>query len=307
MSQLSHPYDEQPLPLDIEPLYAEEVGEVAEQYETRRANDLDGATWTRYSISIWSDIRKTSEEAALKHPAMFPAALAARLIECFTRRGMTVFDPFVGIGSTLLAAKQLGRHGIGIELNPEYARIAENRLKTLTLEQVWEEPVEEVCWRIHVGDANDLDQWVEPESVDLVVTSPPYWDILLEKRTADYKPIRHYGDEAKDLGKIRDYHQFLQALQSIFRKVYATLKPGAYCCVVVMDIRKKSRFYPYHAALAQHLQQIGFIYDDLIIWDRRHEYNNLRPLGYPAVFRINKVHEFILIFRRPEEDGNGLL
>jgi hypothetical protein len=41
--------------------------------------------------------------------------------------------------------------------------------------------------------------------VDLVVTSPAYWDILLEKRTADYKPIRHYGDAEQDLGKIDDY------------------------------------------------------------------------------------------------------
>lgn len=303
MNRPTFSLEEQELPLDLEPLYAEEVSEAAALYEAKRANDLDGGTWTRYSISIWSDIRKTPEEAALKHPAMFPAALPARLIECFTRRGMTVLDPFVGVGSTLVAAKRLGRHGIGIELNPEYAQIAESRLKALTLEQEWDESAEEVCCRVYTGDANDLDQFVEPESVDLVVTSPPYWDILLEKRTADYKPIRHYGDEAKDLGKIRDYDQFLSAIQAIFRKVYATLKPGAYCCVVVMDIRKKNRFYPYHSDVAQRLQEIGFVYDDLIIWDRRHEYNNLRPLGYPSVFRINKVHEFILIFQRPWENG----
>jgi hypothetical protein len=52
-----------------------------------------------------------------------------------------------------------------------------------------------------------------------VVTSPPYWDILLEKRTADYKPIRHYGDEERDLGKIDDYDQFLWELQGIFAQV----------------------------------------------------------------------------------------
>lgn len=132
---------------------------------------------------------------------MFPMALPARLIECFTRQGMTVLDPFLGVGSTLLAAKRMGRHGIGIELNPDYARIAEQRVNTLTLEQEWDDQPLSVTSQIHVADANDVDQLVPPESVDLVVTSPPYWDILLEKRTADYKPIRHYGDEAKDLGK----------------------------------------------------------------------------------------------------------
>ena len=46
-------------------------------------------------------------------------------------------------------------------------------------------------------------------------------------------------------------------------------------------------------------QDIGFLFDDLIIWDRKHEYNNLRPLGHPSVFRINRVHEYILIFQKP--------
>ncbi len=299
MKQPIHSLEEQELPPDLELLYAEEVDEAAVPYVVKRANDLDGATWTRYSISIWSDLRKTVEEAALKHPAMFPVALPARLIECYTRKGMTVLDPFLGVGSTLIAARRLGRHGIGIELNPEYARIATARLQALTLEQEWNEESESVECHVHVGDANNLEQFVAPESIDLVVTSPPYWDILLEKRTADYKPVRHYGDDARDLGKIRDYEEFLAALQAIFRKVYTALKSGAYCCVVVMDIRKKNRFYPYHADFAQRMQEIGFIYDDLIIWDRRHEYNNLRPLGYPSVFRINKVHEFILIFQKP--------
>ena len=56
-----------------------------------------------------------------------------------------------------------------------------------------------------------------------------------------------------------------------------------------------------HADLAGIMQQLGFIYDDLIVWDRRHEYNNMRPLGYPYRFRINKAHEFILIFQKPRD------
>lgn len=64
----------------------------------KRANDLDGKTWTRYSISIWSDITKTAEEAALNHPAMFPLALVTRLIDIFTSvRDRVILDPFAGI------------------------------------------------------------------------------------------------------------------------------------------------------------------------------------------------------------------
>lgn len=51
---------------------------------SRRANDLDGTTWQRYSISVWSDIKKTQQEINLRHPAIFPAALVSRLVQCFT-------------------------------------------------------------------------------------------------------------------------------------------------------------------------------------------------------------------------------
>jgi len=80
----------------------------------RRANELDGRTWTRYSISVWSDIVRSAEEKALKHPALFPVALPRRLIEMFTTSDdLYILDPFMGTGSTLVAAKQLGRVGIG--------------------------------------------------------------------------------------------------------------------------------------------------------------------------------------------------
>jgi len=271
---------------------------------SKRANDLDGAAWTRYSISIWDDIRKTPEEASLKHPAMFPMQLAGRLIQCFTtNEERMILDPFVGIGSTVMAAEALGKVGIGLDVSDEYLRKAKNRPAAremfngangfLTGER-----------RLYLADAYDLLKYVEPESIDFVVTSPPYWDILLQERTADYKEIRHYGDDERDLGKIRDYNAFLLALAAIFEKVYTALKPGKYCCVVVMDLRKKDRFYPYHSDLAARLQEVGFIFDDLIIWDRGHEYNNLRPLGHPSVFRINKVHEYVLIFKKPNGVGS---
>jgi hypothetical protein len=68
-----------------------------------------------------------------------------------------------------------------------------------------------------------------------------------------------------------------------------------------MDLRKKDRFYPFHSDLAARMSKLGFVFDDIVIWDRGQEYNNLRPLGYPSVFRINKIHEFVLIFRKPEK------
>ena len=231
---------------------------------------------------------------------MFPSQLAARLIQCFTTKDdQVVLDPFAGIGSTVLAAEALGKTGIGFDVSAEYVKKALARPSTREMLGPTDIDAARGERHVYVANANDLLDYVDPESVDLVVTSPPYWDILLQNRTADYKDVRHYGDSEKDLGKIHSYGAFLMALDSILERVYKALKPGKYCCVVVMDLRKKDRFYAFHADVATRMQDIGYIFDDLIIWDRGHEYNNLRPLGYPVVFRINKVHEYVLIFRKP--------
>lgn len=268
-----------------------------------RANGLDGSAWTRNSISIWSDLRKGTGETALRHPALFPLALPARLIECFTPPGPgLVLDPFAGSGSTPLAAWMAGKAGLGIELSAAFVALAEERYRLASGgDAARDGDKERGTFRVIAGQAQALDKYVQPNSVQLCITSPPYWNILEQKRTADGKALRDYGDACEDIGKVPSYDTFLDELEAIFSKVLIALQPGAYCCTVVMDIRKGSHFYPFHSDLTARFERCGFIYDDLIIWDRRLEYNHLRPLGYPSVFRINKVHEFIIIARKPAE------
>jgi DNA modification methylase len=202
----------------------------------QRANQLDGKTWTKYSISIWSDIKKSAEEIKLGHPAMFPLQLAQRLIECFTTESDSlIFDPFAGVGTTVVAADRMNKVGIGIEISSDFVATAETRLAQGDLFAA-----QHRASRIYCDDASNLLKYVSPNSVDLVITSPPYWDILIQKRTADYKAIRHYGDAQRDLGKITDYGEFLDALAEIFRLVFQVLKPNKYCAVVVMDLERKT-------------------------------------------------------------------
>ena len=261
----------------------------------RRGNCLDGRTWTRHSISVWSDVRKTKEELALKHPALFPAELPRRLIECYLPpEGKLVLDPFCGLGSTVLAAHELGKIGLGLDINREYVTGAQERLGACR----------DGC-RVTCADAADVLHHVEPETVDLAITSPPYWNVLTRRRTADRKTIRNYGDEPGDLGRVADYRAFVSSLTGVFGKVLVALRPGAYCVAIVMDLRQRSTFYPLHADLSTAMQEIGYVFDDIIIWDRRQEYNNFRPLGYPSVFRINKAHEYVLIFQKPRPQATS--
>lgn len=79
-------------------------------------------------INAWSDIRGESTRAG--HPAPFPQALAERLIRLFSFAGDTVLDPFVGTGTTCVAALNTGRNSIGVEIEKKYFTMAELRLRT---------------------------------------------------------------------------------------------------------------------------------------------------------------------------------
>jgi DNA modification methylase len=215
------------------------------------------------------------------------------LISIYSQEDDLILDPFAGTGSTLVASKRLRRFGIGVELSDEFIEVYENRGDNANLFDN-----DEYAPVLVKGDARNLSDWVQKESVQLTVTSPPYWDILNQKRTADYRDAKNYSDSDADLGNIQSYGMFLSALKGVFGKVYDATANCGVCCVVVMDIRKKNKFYPLHIDTIGFMADVGFVLDDIIIWDRRQEYNNLRPLGYPHVFRVNKVHEFILVFKK---------
>lgn len=67
------------------------------------------------------------------HPAPFPLGLAERLVRMFSFVGDTVLDPFLGTGTTSLAAGRWGRHSIGFEVEPSYAELARGRLEQAQL------------------------------------------------------------------------------------------------------------------------------------------------------------------------------
>ncbi|MEA4888889.1 MAG: DNA methyltransferase [Clostridiaceae bacterium] len=252
--------------------------------DNKRCNDLSGKEWLQNSFSIWRDVSKTKEERDLKHPASYPIALCEKLLRTFSKRGCNVLDPFNGIGSTMIAASNLDCSGVGIDLSLEFCDIAKRR--------IGEDP------QINIINGESLSTLrnIQDNIFDICITSPPYWDILNMKRSADKRDTINYSDKSNDLGNIADYQEFINHLKSIFTEVHRTLRKGGYCIVNVMDLRKKSEFYPLHCDLASEMKNIGYIFDDIIIWDRQSEYNNMRPLGYPYRFRINKVHEYLLIF-----------
>ena len=72
-------------------------------------------------------------QKGIPHPAMFPVELAETLIQTFCPQGGTVLDNFAGSGTTLVAAKRLGRNYYGIDVVPEFCQIARRRLDQMAL------------------------------------------------------------------------------------------------------------------------------------------------------------------------------
>ena len=89
--------------------------------ETRYLRNYEAAP-----LDVWPMATTAFSEA---HFATFPPELAERCIKAGCPEGGHVLDPFLGAGTTAMVADRLGRHCTGIELNPEYAAIADRRIK----------------------------------------------------------------------------------------------------------------------------------------------------------------------------------
>lgn len=94
-----------------------------QQREESRLSKEEHSKWFR---TFWADV---TGESTRHHPAPFPVEVAYRLVRMFSFVGDTVLDPFMGTGSTLVAACRCDRNSIGVEIEPSYFRQAKARME----------------------------------------------------------------------------------------------------------------------------------------------------------------------------------
>ncbi len=273
----------------------------------RGFNGLSPSEWALLSKNVWNDLSSPRNKYQLEHGAVFPVKLAERLIKMYSAEGDTVFDPFLGIGTTLIAAQNLGRNGIGTELNPRFAGIADQWLK-----ENYQMFSAGLIHQVVNDDCRNLINHVEPNKVQVTVTSPPYADFIrksIEDRTTTHKKsviklennstVKPYSDDERDFGNL-PYQKFLEQIQLVLKMNYAVTKRGGYSAWVVKDYRdtkNKIPYVPFHSDLARAGEEVGWRYHDLIIWDQTGQ-RRLVLLGYPSVFYTNQNCSFIVVFRK---------
>lgn len=275
----------------------------------RGFNGLGPREWTLLSKSVWParEVSSAREWYHLEHGATFSQALAERVISIYTKPGDLVLDPFVGVGSTVVAARALRRGAIGIELYPKFVEIARKALHQQTIEET--EPVEVVD-----GDCRDLERWVEPESVQLMMTSPPYANFIqrsIKDRSKTHKTsrlvldnksvVKPYGGDPRDFGNLA-YEDFTKEIEGLMAPLFRVTKAGGYNVWVVKDHRDPQNgrpLIPVHVDIASAGERSGFVWHDLIIWDQN-EQRSLVLLGYPSVFYTNVNHTFLVVLRKPQ-------
>lgn len=263
----------------------------------RELNELTGALWAQYSKSVESYPDTRTDKQRL-HGACFPKSLALQHIEIFTKRGDIVLDPFVGVGTTLEAAQELGRKGVGVELNSEFAKLARHGLG---------KDQKVIC-----GDARQLLTWVKRESVNLILTSPPYANLLKTVRGdfafkwrehSTINPIsnpRPYSTKKEDLGNLA-YPDFLSAIGKVLESCREALIPGGYAVWIVKDFRDLKKSLPYvnfHGDVINAANQAGLTLWDIRIYDQT-KFRPLVCLGFPSRnFYLNLGHSYVLTFRK---------
>jgi DNA modification methylase len=216
-----------------------------------------------------------------------------------------VLDPFCGVASTLKACAVTGREGTGIELISKWAELGQKRLKE-------EVPISlsVLTQQIIVGDARVELTKLKSESVDYVVTSPPYWQILAKK--PDHKAKRErisngyatkYSDNELDLGNIADYQTFLHELGICFKECYRLLRKGKYASIIVSDFRHNSTYQTFHIDTIRIMESHGFKLKGITILVQNSK--SLYPYGYPYAYVPNIHHQYILNFEKPKGEKKG--
>jgi len=268
-------------------------------------NCMEAKEWMKSQIGVWEfyyekrDVRDKNI-----HPATFPISLAKKVIELFTHEGELVLDPFVGSGTTLVAAWDTHRNAIGFDLHKRYIQLCGERLSN---EKLFKE-THQIAIQ---DDARNIPKYLAEDSLSLIFTSPPYANLLNRPRknksrrdrdNGQLGKIEQYSQDPRDLGTL-ELEKYSKEMGSIFKKLLPLLKPKAHCVINVPDMWWENERITIHVSLIEELRERGYELRNIIIWDRRNIVNRMGIFGWPSNYiTMGVTFEYLLDFWRPPEE-----
>ncbi len=267
-------------------------------------NCLTAKEWLKSQLGVWQfQYEKRDVRDKKLHPATYPIALAKKVIELFTHRGELVVDPFLGSGTTLVSAQDCDRNAVGFDLKKDYIKLTKERLRSPVLFNSSKQIAVQ-------DDAINIPRYLAEETIALIVTSPPYANLLNRKRknksrrfrkNEQYGKIEQYSQDDRDLGTM-NLSNYTKTMGDIFERLLPLLKPKAHCVINVPDMWWENERITIHISLVEELRQRGFELRNIIIWDRTNVVNRIGIFGWPSNYiTMGVTFEYLLDFWRPPQ------
>ena len=216
-----------------------------------------------------------------KYRGNFAPQIARNIIEMYSERGDNILDPMAGGGTSLIEAKLLGRNALGMDINPEAVKICKEGLKFN------HRPMSKQ--KVVVGDARDL-SLLGDESIDLIVTHPPYLNIIKYSE----------GKIVEDLSNIGSLPRFCDEIEKIARELFRVLKEDKYCAILMGDTRRGRHYVPLAFCVMQRFLNVGFVLkEDIVKVQHNCKYTERwRWKAKKDKFYLI-MHEHLFVFRKP--------
>ena len=205
------------------------------------------------------------------------------IIELYSKPGDLVLDPMVGGGTTPVECYLTGRNSISSDINGGAISITRDRLN---IPFSVSDSISKTKHRTFIGDVRNLNL-IKDESIDLIVTHPPYANIIKYAPSVD-----------GDLSQINDYDTFFIQFRKAIKEFNRVLKPGSYCAILIGDTHNKSYYVPISTRMMMDFLKEGFVLKEDVIkkeWNCESDRNLNRYSG--ASFLLT-MHEHLFIFRK---------
>lgn len=266
-------------------------------------SDIDLANWKDYpdilTDSLWQfPSRKNTGTHVGDYHGNFIPQVAEQIMLRYSKQGDTVLDMFLGMGTSLIECRRLGRNGVGIELLPEIAERSQARIEAT-------ENPHDVRTLVVNGSSADASTHVKVREAlgtlgkteaDLVFLHPPYSDIIRFSN----------GENPDDLSTVDSDEEFVERFGAVARASFELLAPGRFMALVIGDKYAKGEWVPLGFQCMQQCTDAGYLLKSIVVKDingnERGKGKNANLWKYRALkdgYYVFK-HEYVMLFQKPQ-------